>query len=130
MDTGAIAGAGAAKTDDLVLFWGGGKHGSVESLKTFLTQSQSNPGYEKGLDVFNRSSRRMNLPATLLRNKNLKLLMGLSEIISQHSSPCRVDTGILRELREMPMAYAQGARTFDIFRRSIDKKRCGSSLQE
>ncbi|HEY6348803.1 MAG TPA: ATP-binding protein [Candidatus Angelobacter sp.] len=127
VETGRVEGMPAEMKDlkDLVLFWGGGKHGSVESLRLFLTEKQASPDYEKGLDLFNRSSRKMNLPATLLRNKNLKVLMGLSEIINQNSNPSKVDTSVLKALREIPMAHAQGARTFETFVLGLTKDKDG-----
>jgi hypothetical protein len=112
LDKGEIRGSSAG-VDELVLFWAGGKHGSVQGFKTFLEKKQASKQFEKGIDMFNRSKRRLNLPSSLIRNKNQKLVLGLAAIAKQFRSPVKVDWGTVEYLRNMPMSDKQGVREFE-----------------
>ncbi len=121
LDKGEVGGTSVG-VDELVLFWAGGKHGTVQALKTFLEKKQKSKQFEKGIDMFNRSKRRLDLPSSLIRNKNQKLLLGLAAIVKQFGSPIKVDRSVVAYLRNMPML--QGVREFETlgsrFKREAD----------
>ena len=112
MDKGEVAGD-LVSIPELVVFWVGGKHGSVQELKSFLDRNQKSKEFEKGFDLFNRTKRRVELPGALVRNKNQKLLLGLAAIVNRFGSPAKVDISVIDYLRSMPMADKQGARAFE-----------------
>ena len=114
IDKGEIGGTPVG-IDELVMFWAGGKHGSVRAFKSFLEQKKTSKQFEKGIDMFNRAKRRIDLPSSLIRNRNQKLLLGLATIVSQFGSPIKVDRSIVNYLRNMPMSDKQGAREFEVF---------------
>src|SRR5207247_8023300 len=82
-----------------VLFWGGGKCGSVEGFRRFLEGRQKTRAYQKGTDLFNRSTFRIDFPSALYRNRNQKLLVGLSRAAELFRLPLHVDSGVISALR-------------------------------
>lgn len=114
LDKGEIGGA-RVNSEAFVLFWAGGKHESVGAFKSFLAKKQKSPKFEKGLDMFNRAKHRIDLPASLIRDKNQKLLLGLAALVKRFTPPIKVDRSIVRYLRNMPMAEKSGVREFEIF---------------
>lgn len=121
LDKGEIGGAGV-NIEELVIFWAGGKHGSIRAFKTFLEKKQKSKPFEKGVDMFNRAKQRLDLPASLVSNRNQKLLLGLAAITRQFGSPVTVDYGIVRYLRSMPMSDKQGVREFEIFSSRLNRE--------
>jgi hypothetical protein len=112
LDKGSIR-DGAPQLREFVLFWGGGKYGSVDNLRNVLEHQQENGPLQKGFDVFNRAKFKINLPAALLRNKNLKLLLGLAGILRFfNKSQLTIDTSVFTWLRNMPLAFGTGVRQF------------------
>jgi len=114
LEKGEIGGA-RINSEAFVLFWAGGKHGSVGAFKTFLAKKQKSPKFEKGFDMFNRAKHRIDLPASLIRDKNQKLLLGLAALLKRFTPPIRVDRSIVGYLRNMPMAEKGGVREFENF---------------
>lgn len=111
---GSTLGGSPVTPDSFVLFWAGGKHGSLQAFRTFLVKNQRSKEFEKGFDLFNRG-KQLNLPASLIRNKNQKLLLGLAALAKRFDPPFKVDNSVLRSLRNMSMSDKQGARTFTSF---------------
>jgi hypothetical protein len=102
-----------------VLFWGGGKFGSVEYFKKFLDKNQKSSKFEKGTDFFNRTKKRIELPFSLYRNKNHKILVGVSEIARAFGLPVQIDRSVLTKLKRLPAE--RGAREFGPFVESLIK---------
>jgi AAA ATPase-like protein len=112
LDKGAVE--GFDKTlDRFVLFWGGGKHGSVENFKKFLTKYQKLRKFEKGLDFYNRAKKRIDLPFSLFRNKNHKIMVGVAEIAKKFGLPIQVSRNVISELKYL--LAERGAREFGPF---------------
>ncbi|MCU1254755.1 MAG: hypothetical protein JWM83_1054 [Candidatus Angelobacter sp.] len=105
---------GGTPVNDFVIFWAGGKHGSLRAFRAFLDKKQKSKQYEKGFDLFNRG-KRLDLPASLIRNKNQKVLLGLAAIAKRFGNSPKVDSSVLRSLRNMPMSDKQGVREFAHF---------------
>ncbi len=110
-DTGKIR-DGVPELPAFVLFWGGGKCESVERLRQFLRERQRSKAFEKGLDVFNRTTHRVELSPRLLKHRSHKVALGLSQILRRYPPPVRVDWRIVTALRE---ARVGGVREFKTF---------------
>jgi ATPase family associated with various cellular activities (AAA) len=107
----------ATGLDGFVLFWGGGKYLTVEGLRDHLTQKQATREYQKGIDVFNRSTPRMSFPVDLMERRSHKVMVGLVQIEKQFNRPCEVDWSVVSKLRSLETKG--GVRDFKTFAVSL-----------
>jgi hypothetical protein len=69
--------------------------GKMKGAGLFLVKKQKSKQFEKGFDLFNRG-KRIELPASLVRNNNQKLLLGLAAIANKFSPAFKVDSSVVR----------------------------------
>ncbi len=112
-----------ADSNGFVLFLAGGKHGSVEALREFLVTNQKKPKFQKGIDVYNRIApgQKIGLPADLYRNKNLRMMVGLSVLLRHFGSPITVSMSVLLFIREMQVDQGEGVRQFNSLKDDVVK---------
>ncbi len=110
-ETGKIR-DGVPELPAFVLFWGGGKCESLERLRQFLRERQGSSAFQKGLDVFNRTTHRIELSPRLLRHRSHKVALGLSQILRRYPPPVRIDWRIVTALREIRVGGVREFKTF------------------
>lgn len=106
-------GPGGPELRGFVLFWGGGKCESVSSLRQFLEEREQERAFEKGIDVFNRTRYRIELPPDLLSNRSHKVAVGLMNLLERCQRPVKVDWRVVSELRRITVT--RGAREIQDF---------------
>ncbi|MBC8031155.1 MAG: ATP-binding protein [Pyrinomonadaceae bacterium] len=126
LDTGTVPDF-TGTLERFILFWGGGKHGSVENFKKFLEKNQRVKKFQKGLDFYNRTKQKIDLPFSLFRNKNHKIVVGVSEIARAFSLPVRIDWSVIANLKRLPAE--RGAREFAPFVERLKKDDTGVVIQ-
>ena len=111
-----------------VLFLAGGKHGSVEGLRQFLAENQKKKKAQKGIDVYNRIDRdhKIGLPMDLYRNKNLRMMVGLSVLLQEFGPSIKVSTSLLLHIREMRVDQGEGVRQFKSLKGDVEKSSDGT----
>lgn len=118
----------SCELSSFVLFLAGGKHGSVEEFRKFLVQNQKKKTYQKGIDVYNRiaPSHKIGLPGDLYRNKNLRMMVGLSVLLQHFGAPAKVSTSVLLYIREMRVDQGEGVRQFKSLKDDVKKDANGN----
>src|SRR6185312_5093621 len=84
--------------------------------------------YQKGIDVYNRiaPSHKIGLPGDLYRNKNLRMMVGLSVLLQHFGAPANVSTAVLLYIREMRVDQGEGVRQFKSLKDDVRKDTNGN----
>jgi predicted AAA+ superfamily ATPase len=118
-DEGKLDVAGT-ELDSFVLFWGGSSHGTLKSLQDFLERQKKSRSFQKGIDVFNRSTR-IELPARLMQNRSHKVALGLARVTEAFPPPVWVNWNVVEALRKLTLIG--GARDLQDFPNRLKKTR-------